>query len=466
MCLGLRRIGWPTSLLMVGLACTVAAAQELPVHTTARLPDGSTQPVYRLVPEQRVMLDVPTRSATDNFTRWRRYRWSTWDRAWFALPIEQAGYYAVFGATRKLGPDQLYEDQTLLGVYDRLEAVTRPNMQRSHVLRLPLRRHEPDLFVFRGEPGQLWAAELVMGSDRKDKPVVVGATRADVISPEQTRHGRLERDFPFALFELDTSPGEGYELALQSDETIGLILLEEAGPTAFRVLSSSKPLRGEYATPVLAAFAARRGTGYLAMLMLNAEKGDYGLHFRQTATTAQAPLWHVIRDDDGEQDSAWGQVSGKAHVLRKELVLGEDPAEVKMALIQYRIGSDPYDWDSSSALGMGTPADKQWGDLEIYLNDHLALRRPLDEAGRSGWYEFAIDPAWLKPGVNSISFTKEGGNDCYYLAIDLDTDYDRSYCTLDGEVLEEELRPCIECKHHVGGHGEYMIRLKYLTDDL
>ncbi len=445
--------------MVVALSCHRLLAQELPVYTTATLPDGSTESVYQLTPGQPTAFEVPQTSTE----RWKRYRLCTWDRRWFALPIEADGYYVLCGAVRKFEKGQpYYEERNVLGVYDQLTDITQPGIRYSDVIKFPLARKAPDIYVWRAQAGQLWATQLVMHSSRGCH-YSIGADKASVLKAGASIHGHISAQFPVALFELDTVVGSRYEFTLNTDESVSLFRLIEASPTAMRVVSSLNPVAAEYQVPIADVFTAEPDTKYLAMVLLTEGEGDYELHFRQREASQGPAVGQIIKDDDGEQDSHWGQVSGGNQVLYKQIVLDEDPGDIRQAVIQYRMGYDPYDWTSGESFG-SAPADKQWPDLEISLNDHLVLKRSFDEVARAGWYEFCVDPAFLKEGVNIISFTAEsGGRACYYLGIDLDSDYGRSYCALDGQVLENELRPCITCNHHVFRPGEYMVRLKYLT---
>ncbi len=448
--------------MVVALSCHRLLAQDLPVYTTATLPDGSTESVYQLTPGQPTTFEVPQISTE----RWKHYRLCTWDRRWFALPIETEGFYAICGAVRKFGPSgpRFYEERNVLGVYDRLEDITRPSMSRSDVIKFPLRRKAPDIYIFRGEPGQVWATQLVINGTQPTNTFTIGAEKAIKLSPDTTHHGQIATDLPLTLFELYTQVGKTYKLTLNARETIGLFRLAATGPTAVRILSSTNSIKGEYSMPLADVFTAQPDTRYLAMVLLTGEEGEYDFQFREVATSAKgAAAWQTIKYDDGEQDSMWGQVSGGNEVLYKEIVLAEDPANIRQAVIQYQMGYDPYDWASQNYFD-GAPADKEWPDLEVYLNDQLVLKRPFDEVATAGWYELSVDPAILKHGTNVISFTAEsGGGACYYLAIDLDSDYGHSSCALDGQILKDELRPCITCSHHVFRPGEYIIRLKYLT---
>ncbi len=454
--------------LILTLSWSLPADQECPIHTTLELADGSSQPVYLLTPGQMTIVDP---NAPDSIVApGKQYPYYNWLCAWFALPIRTGGHYAVYAAPRDIEYGQpVREWRAVMGVHAGLEDLTEPGIHGSAVTQLARKRGEPDVFVFRGESNQVWAAELILSSSQVDKALTVGAMRAELLAPGQSRSGHLaqpgkgQRDLPLALYQLVTTPGEDYELTLDADEACRLLRLTEVSPTAWRLSSSMDWVVGEYQVPIANLFTAEPDTTYLAMVMLTAERSDYKLDFEQIVAGEPAVAWKTIQDDDGEQDSQWGQVSTRQEVLYKQLVLPDDPTTIKHATIQYRMGSQPWDWDSNKSLGQGAPADKQWSDLLIHLNDHLILKRPLDEVGSMGWYEFAVDPSLLRPDVNLVTFTKEGSQECFYLAIDLDSDHDRSYCTLGGEVLEDELRPCVECNYHVGGHGEYMVRLKYLS---
>ncbi len=53
-------------------------------------------------------------------------------------------------------------------------------------------------------------------------------------------------------------------------------------------------------------------------------------------------------------------------------------------------------------------------------------------------------------------------NDSSYIPLDLDTDHDRSYLKYKGQIIEDELGLGHRTAVEVGGHGEYLVRLKYM----
>ena len=170
--------------MVVALSCHRLLAQELSVYTTVKLSDSSTEPVYQLELGRPATFEVAERSVE----RWRHYRLCTWDRRWFALPIETEGFYAICGAVRKFGPSgpRFYEERNVLGVYDRLADITRPSMSRSDVIKFPLHRKAPDIYIFRGEPGQVWATQLVMSGTQPTNTFTIGAAKAIKLSPGAT----------------------------------------------------------------------------------------------------------------------------------------------------------------------------------------------------------------------------------------------------------------------------------------
>jgi len=62
-----------------------------------------------------------------------------------------------------------------------------------------------------------------------------------------------------------------------------------------------------------------------------------------------------------------------------------------------------------------------------------------------------------------VRFTEEDGKeDWFYLGVDLDTDYDRSYISHNDKIIRDELAPGYGKYATIGGHGEYMVRIKYM----
>ena len=449
----------------VAVSCQTTVAQDLPVYSGVKLPNGVMKPIHQLSPGQTSQFQVPDVWAPGTQPRMNGYPYSKWGRNWFALPTEVEGYHAICSSVD--------EQRTFLSVYRRVEDITRPGMRESHMVKFPLeydREHfeVPDIYLFRAQPSQVWGVELIVYTGIGPRVVTVGAKRAELVRPGQTRTGRLPEVLSMALFELDTGAGGNYQLTMDGNEKMRLYLLAEASPTAIRVVTQRSLIRGQYPAQLGVSFAARPGTGYLAMVMIKAQEADYELHFDKMAPGASPTVWQQVRDDDGEQDSDFGQITGPDTVVHKELVLEEDPANVSSAVIRYRIGGNPYDSATATFFDRDAPADKQWPDMEVYLNDHLVLKRPLDVAAPRGWHEFAVAPSLLKPGVNLISFTREaeafdGDWDCYYVAIDLDSDYDRSYSERSGKLYKDRLRPPYIGGSTVGGHGEYMVRIRYQT---
>jgi len=471
-------------LVIVGFTCQMLGAQDLPVYTTVKLPDGSTEPVYQLQPDQPATFEGPEMSVE----RWKHYRWCTWDRWWFALPIETTGYYVIYGAVRKFEPGEVrfYEQRTVLGVYDRLEDITQHGMRCSDVVKFPLDRKGPDIYIFRAEPGQVWATQLLRSGPLPTNTYTIGAAKAPLLTANNAHVGQLSEEFPVALFKLDTQAGANYDLTVTADTDLDIYLLKASRSTAVRVAASEAGVMLTDQTPTVFCWTAVPRAKYLVMIMLKpGDEGSYNITltenvvvgpptnedsaeiiFTGSSTPGKQYGWSVIQDDDGEEDARGGEVFSPDWSLYKELVLAQDPAYIKTAVLQYKIGCEPYDERTGLHLNwpQHPPATKRWPDLEVYVNDVQVLKGPLDEVAVRGWYSLRIDPNVLRRGVNVIRFTEEpGGADSFYIALDLGTDHDRSYLKYKGAIVAEELGPGRRTAAQVGGHGEYMIRLRYLS---
>jgi hypothetical protein len=218
-------------------------------------------------------------------------------------------------------------------------------------------------------------------------------------------------------------------------------------------------------TPVVFRWTAAAQTTYLAMMRPQSGEGSYEVAFTESSPVGGQYGWTVLQDDDGEVDARGGEVLGADWSLYKELILPEDPGDIAEAVLQYLVVCEPYDTISGLHPNwpQHPPESKQWPDLEAYVNDALVLKAPLDEVAMRGWYNIRIDPSVLRRGPNVIRLTQEaGGNDSFYIALDLDNDHDRSYLEYKGEILEDELGPGRRTAVEVGGHGEYLVRLKYM----
>ncbi len=458
-------------LVFVVLLCLPAAAEpELPVYTTVKVLDGSTQPVYQLDPGQAITFQIkPTPEG--NFARWKRYRWCTFDRRWFAIPIEQAGYYVVSGVPRKYKYTEGGGgfDRQLLGVYDNIEKIIRPGNKYSDVVKFPIKRENPDIFIFRGEPGQVWATQLVIrGSGQvngKKLDYSVGAYKGQLLTLGGTVSGQLSEEFAMGLIDLDTQPGQTYELTADADADFEFCLLQATSPTAVRVLASQTRTVGQQQIPSIFCWTAEDNKKYLALVRFPSGAGRYEAKLGVGVPQAGRYGWSIIQDDDGGMESQRGQLLSSEWSLYKELILEDDPAQIKLAVIEYLMGWDPMDTISGYHLNWPThpPETKEWPDLEVYVNENLVLKRPYDEVANQGWHNFSINPAVLKQGVNVVRFTEEDGKeDWFYLGVDLDTDYDRSYISHNDKIIRDELAPGYGKYATIGGHGEYMVRIKYM----
>ncbi len=268
-------------LVIVGFSFQMLRAQELPVYTTAKLPDGSTEPVYQLQPGQPATFEGLEMSTE----RWKHYRWCTWDRWWFALPIKTAGYYAVCGAVRKFEGDQprFYEERTVLGVYDRIEDITRPGIRCSDVIKFPIGLKGPDIYIFRGELGQVWATQLLRNGTKPTNTYTIGAAQAPVLVANTTRPGQISTEFPLALFELNTEAGKSYQLSATAEGSFDLYLLKTTSPTAVRVAASESGEMISEQTPVVFRWTAAPQTSYLVMMRLKSGEGSYEVTFTDSS---------------------------------------------------------------------------------------------------------------------------------------------------------------------------------------
>jgi len=437
-------------------------ADELTQHSAIVLPSGAQHPVYLLAHHEAVaaptLVTALVKPQEDNLAKFSGMRYPTSDRAFFVLPVNKPGYYLISGG---------------FGVYEELSQISGAGVSYSDMTVLPVTdKRCPETYIFRSEAGQTWATQILMpgdlwqhtrsGYEAPEKTYRIGAISAGLLEAGQDFTANLADKVPAALFELAAEPGQGYHLALTTagDADYDLFLLRSAGPAATRIVEASQSRTiGAQEVAEQIWFKPVAGRTYLALVRLVSGSGDFSLSFSQLAGPLPAAQWTVIKDDDGEKDSFWGQVCSSTAALFKELVVPDDPANIARVMLQYEMGVAPYDPQSQKHLDRGAPADKQWCDLVISLNDTVILQRPLDEVAGVGWHEAAFDAALLVRGTNVFKFTlAPGGNDYFYMCIDLNSAYDRSYCAINGKIDRTTLRPAVN--RHVGP-GEYMVRIKY-----
>ena len=152
---------------------------------------------------------------------------------------------------------------------------------------------------------------------------------------------------------------------------------------------------------------------------------------------------------------------GPGQVLRKIVVL-ENTAAAREAVVHYEMGSDPYHAATRSAHRRPAPG-VAWDDWVIRVNGKEAARgSPLDLATR-GRHRVKIPAALLKDGENTLDFGwagtgREGGAAYFYLGIDTRTRAGRSASSANGRDFDSDLlRPAAPPKPE--HQGEYMVRL-------
>ena len=383
---------------------------------------------------------------------WRGHRHSGADPEFYRFVPPEDGVHMLMGGD---------------GVYASAERLVGPGLVYSDVVPIAY-AGLPRFYMWHAAARQSWytvARREVFATEAESQSAKAGTAQYELallsaasVHSDHPVNGRLDAAQPLGVFEPQVEPGVGYVLALDSSGQVDydLVLLREESPRAFRVVraSCSKSLGTEQEAEAL-LFAPNAPGAYVALVALAAGEGDYRLTLRAARPGEEKRfVWQEIADDDGEQDSYWGQVTSSASALYKVLVLDTDPGEISRARLAYRMGTEPYESSLKQPLGSGAPAEGDWSHLLIYMNDELVLDRPLPEVAVAGWHEVSIDPKLLRRGENVVKLTN-GGNDYFYLAIDLDTVHGRSYCSFRGEVRKDTLRPTKEV-----GPGEYMVRLK------
>ncbi|MFP3904007.1 MAG: hypothetical protein ACLFWB_07175 [Armatimonadota bacterium] len=441
------------------LAIGLSLAQPLPpVFNTMQLPSGETRPIYALAAHEGVSPVAPIhreqRSRKANMTHYDGLIYPTQDRVFFATPIDEDAYYLITGVS---------------GVYDDTADLTAGPAAQPDVTCVPLMGVDtPQTFVFHAQPGQIWASQVLLDGSRTDpgdNPKTLraraAAVKAEPLGAGDTVSANLADAAPEALFSMDVLVGEGYQLSLDctGDADYDLYLLRPVSNTATvitdasvsRLIHASENAEQLWLVP-------QEGEEYLVLVRHVSGEGEFSLECEKLDGPPPKPEWTVIKDDDGEQDSYWGQVTSPVAKLHKILVLKDDPADISRAVVQYCMGTEPYDPGSQKALGRGAPEDKEWPNLLVTLNETEILRRPVDEVATHGWHEIAVDPSLLNRGENTVTFALEERGAFFYMSIDLDAGGGRSYCTRGGEVMPDTLRPT---PNRYVGPGEYMVRLKY-----
>ncbi len=171
--------------------------------------------------------------------------------------------------------------------------------------------------------------------------------------------------------------------------------------------------------------------------------------------------WKTYQDDDETMDSNWG-VFFQGVVVRKILIL--DKVEgAKDAVIQYQVGSNPYNLAKKEAYGKPVEG-VVWNDICITVNGKEAVKGSPLELGTEGWHKVRIDPKLLKTGENTVDFSWVNGGSpegygYIYIGIDTgDTGKKRSVSSVDGRNFTSDcLRPGNPPSPK--WQGEYMIRL-------
>ena len=385
-------------------------------------------------------------------TAWRGHRYSGADPEFYRFVAPEDGVYVLLAGD---------------GVYASAERLVGPGLVYSDVVPVAY-LGVPRFYMWHAQARERWYTVMrrdVFATEAQEQSAKVRTAEYELallavgsMEPEGAVTGRVTASQPLQAYALEVERGAGYVLALDSSGQVDydLFLLREASARAFRVAraSCSKSLGTEQESEAL-LFRADAPGPYVALVALAAGDGEYRLTLRRARPGEDKRfVWREIADDDGEQDSYWGQVTSPASALYKVLVLDSDPSTISRARIAYRMGTQPYESSLKQYLGRGAPADAEWSHLLIYINDELVLDRPLPEVAAQGWHEVSIDPKLLLRGENVVRLT-DSGNDYFYLAIDLDTVRARSYCSVRGEIRKDTLRPSKEV-----GPGEYMVRLK------
>lgn len=214
----------------------------------------------------------------------------------------------------------------------------------------------------------------------------------------------------------------------------------------WRLVDDDQILRGEG----VVRLPLRAGSAQAAVL---AHRGGGGVARVQIDAATRAEGWHVIADDDGEQDSYRAQLSGSGRELLKVLMLERDPAVLTAARVVYRVGHEPYYAKLGKFLGEGVAPDAAWATLIVTLNGAEVYEAPLPDAACFGWHTIPIPVEGLRAGRNEVRFSV-GGGDWVYFAVDRDSRHGRSGIVVGGEVDMSTLRPNRE------EAGELMVRLK------
>lgn len=263
-------------------------AQGLYDYTTVELPDGTSKAIYQLVPGVAGAVEAPATSSAENFARWRGYRWCTFERIWFALPIETAGYYVIAGAPNKYVTGGF--DRIMLGVYRERESITQPGMVLSDVVKFPTNREFADTYILRGEPGQVWFTQLLSRGGSEPKTLWIGARAAQKLATGQKASSSCSPGLPVALYELDLHADFHHEIKLEGMGGVNydLYVMRVCTPTAVRVVkaSASKPKKGAPNSDSV-TFLPRPEETYLALIKLTSGEGSYQLSCNPVAAPGE-----------------------------------------------------------------------------------------------------------------------------------------------------------------------------------
>ena len=183
-------------------------------------------------------------------------------------------------------------------------------------------------------------------------------------------------------------------------------------------------------------------------------------------------LWINLQYDSGVSAplAFRGQVTSPSNILRKEFIIDFDPAEVKKALLEYEMKSDPYHAPAKRSYSKPEQGLK-WGEMVIFVNGKEAVKKPLIDLATKGWHTVEIEPSLLTMGKNTIDMSVAGTPRGYfYLGVDNTEVSEKSYASRDGgktftadtlnpQHLDSE-NPSKMAEGRSRTTGEYMVRLR------
>jgi hypothetical protein len=115
---------------------------------------------------------------------------------------------------------------------------------------------------------------------------------------------------------------------------------------------------------------------------------------------------HQIRlmDDSGFSDSQWLMLSNPKTVLRKNFKINFTPDNIKNAVLEYYITSDPYDPNYKMYISDPNDGSTKWANIIIRVNDTTILDQPAGPYIGKGPHRIPVPHNLLKQGVNRIDF--------------------------------------------------------------